>query len=359
MAGARAGGRLAAAGAALLGALLLAAPAPRAQQTDVETWAARLVDDPAMARGDLDSAARGWLDMVRAEPGHPLAEGTLRLMGMIQGRAADPTALASAVLALPATGLTPLGARQLEVLQGVNAAARLPVDDPPADLYPGFLSRAFVLGPLPPLGNPLAERERSPEFAEPGFDQPHAGVEGEVRWRPLPRYPLSRGFEPASLFEPARGWALLAFVFDVPHCGPGWIEIGQRRAGAVLPPYAFSLDGGQPVVIEQLHVEGSPISRTFAMLNSGRNRLVIKCPLDAQPELAVRVLDEQGLPWPGLAEVGDLERAGEPLGPADCRVFAQRPAPPADSIAFLSSLPQRGPDSEALLGLLLCHERGA
>jgi len=336
--------------------VLLAAPARAQQQTDIEAWAARLVDNAALGQGDLDAAIDEWLGMVRAEPGHPLAEGTLRLVGLMQDRAADPAAAAKMILALPAQGLTPLAARQLEVLQGQARATRLPVSDPPADAYPGFLAHAFVLGPLLPLGHPLAARDPSPEFAAPGFDVPHAGVDGEVRWAALDRQPLSRTVAPGEAFEPARGWGLLAFVFDVPECGFAWIEVGQRRAGSTLPPYAFAINDEAPIVVEHLHDDARPVERSFAALRTGRNRLLIKCSLDSQPEFAVRVLDQAGLPWPGLVEVSDLQAAQAPLGRVACFPGDRQFKPPADSIDVLSALTQRGPDSEALLGLLLCQE---
>jgi hypothetical protein len=298
--------------------LLLAVPTRAQQQQDFDTWAKKLVDSEALGAGDLDGAIAEWLSMVRAQPGHPLAEGTLRLVGLMQERAADPAAVAKAVLALPAQGLTPLGARQLAVLQGQARATRLPVSDPPADAFPGWLAHAFVLGPLKPLGHPLAARDPSPEFGDPGFGAPHAGVDGDVRWAALDRHPLSRTLAPAEAFEPARGWALVDFVFDVPECGFGWIEIGQRRAGSALPPYALVINDEPPIVVEHLHDDAPPVERTFAVLRTGRNRLLLKCSLDSQPEFGVRVLDESGLPWPGLVEVRDLKAAGAPLGRAAC-----------------------------------------
>ena len=336
--------------------LLLAVPVRTQQQNDIEAWAAKLVDNAALGQGDLDAAIGEWLGMVRAQPGHPLAEGTLRLVGLLQERAADPAAVAKAVLAMPAQGLTPLGARQLEVLQGQARATRLPVSDPPADAYPGWLAHAFVLGPLKPLGHPLAARDPSPEFGDPGFGEPHEGVDGEVRWAALDRHPLSRTIAPAEAFEPARGWALMSFVFDVPECGFAWIEVGQRRAGSALPPYALVINDEKPSVVERLHDDASPVERTFAVLKTGRNRLLLKCSLDSQPEFGVRVLDEGGLPWPGLVEVRDLKAAAAPLGRSACFPGDRQFKAPPDSVAALSDLPSRGPDSEALLGLLLCQE---
>jgi len=171
--------------------LVIAAPALRAQQTDVEAWATRLVDNAALGAGDLDGAVEEWLGMVAREPGHPLAEGTLRLVGPMLERTADPTLVATRVISLPAQGLSPLAARQLEVLQGVTRATRLPATDPPAEAFPSFLKHGFVLGPLPPLGNPLAARDPSPQYGGPGFDETHDGVDGDVRWLPLQRHALS------------------------------------------------------------------------------------------------------------------------------------------------------------------------
>lgn len=343
-------------GAGALAALLAFGAPLVAQATDTEAWARQLVDNPALAAGDLDAAVGQWLAMVAAEPGHPLAEGTLRLVGLMQDRAADPAAIAQEVLALPAQGLTPLAARQLEVLQGIARASRLPVSDPPAQLYPDFLQQAFVLGPLKPLGNPLAAREPSPEFTEPGFGAAHPGVDGEVRWQPLQRSPLVRAFDPASLYEPARGVGLMAFVFDVPEGGPAWIEVGQRRGGnGLMSPFALSVNGEAPMLVEHLHDDGPPVERRSVMLNAGRNRVVLKCALDSQPEFALRVLDAMGRPRAGLVEIADLSRADAPLGQ---RSAAGSVAlnPLVDSVGFLAALPQRGPDADALLGLLLCQE---
>jgi tetratricopeptide (TPR) repeat protein len=339
-----------------VGGLLLATPALRAQQADVEAWAARLVDNAALGAGDLDGAVEEWLGMVAQEPGHPLAEGTLRLVGLMQERAADPTLVATRVISLPSTGLSPLAARQLEVMQGVIRATRLPVADRPEEAFPSFLKHGFVLGPLPPLGNPLAARDPSPQFGEPAFGKVHVGVDGDVRWLPYERLALSRAFEPALVYEPARGMALLAFVFDVPECGFAWIEIGQRRSGNALAPYAVSINGEPPIVVEHLHEDASPMERHFAALRTGRNRIVIKCALDSRPELALRVLDLQGRPWPGLEEVSALKAADAPLGEPACSPGDKRFVPPADTIAFLDGLAQRGPDSEALLGLLQFQE---
>ena len=67
------------------------------------------------------------------------------------------------------------------------------------------------------------------------------------------------------------------------------------------------------------------------------------------------MLDAEGRPWAGLTEVTDLGRADAPPGPVP--PGGRRPATPlVDVIGFLLSLPQRGPDSDALLGLLLCQE---
>jgi hypothetical protein len=372
--------------AALLALGLLAAAAP-AQDADLATWAQLLVDHPLAARGDRDAVARSTLGLLRDEPAHPLAEAALRLLELQLPELDDPQAVGEEVLALDAAalraaGLSPPAARQLQRLQGQLAAAYAPSAALGADLFPGFLSRFMVLGPLPDAGDPLELRAASPEFTDPGLDREHAtvGLAGKpARWVALARSPLRPCVMAESVLDGTLGWALLACAFDAPG-GPAFVEVETSAAGGqafaigtagggrgrTLNPfgsaaagglgsagdadahaYSFSLNGEPAIVVDPRGRPGSPLRAHPVVLRNGRNRLVFAVPMGEHGALAVRVLGPDGWPLELLVEA----RPGDPLGEP---VAGTPPAaPPPRSVDVLSALPVPGVDEQALLGVLL------
>jgi len=343
-------------------ALALLAPAPRAQDVDVETWAKLLVDHPLAGSGDRDRVVHSWLELLGEEPGHPLAEATLQILSRLEaGDVADSQALAEQVAALDGAGLDPWATHLLHRLQGNLAARRAPVSELGQDRHPDQLSRFAVLGPLPPFDDPLAFRTPRPELTAPGFAAAHAAPDGELRWLALRRSPLRECVLPEAAVDPVTGWALLATCFETAQGGPAWLEVELPRAlsddslfgGAGgnrarnTPGYALAVNEGAPAVVELAGRESASRRMFPVLLRAGRNRVVLQVSLDARTAVALRVLGPDGRPYDGLHEV-DADDA--PLGAA---VPGSAPsALPPDSEAFLAALPARGPDTELLLGLL-------
>ncbi len=343
-------------------ALAFLAPAPRAQDVDVETWAKLLVDHPLAGTGDRDTVVRSWIDLLGEEPDHPLAEATLLLLSRLQvDDVGDAQALADVVAGLDPDGMQPAAAHQLRRMQGNLAARRAPVSELGTDRHADQLSRFAVLGPLPPFDDALAFRTPLAALTAPGFATAHAGADGELRWQPLPRSPLRECVLPDNVVDPSKGWALVAAAFDAPQGGPAWLEIELPRSmpDAALfggaggnrsrpsPGYAVSVNDGAAQVVELVGTESSPRQLLPVLLRAGRNRVVVQLSLDARTALALRVLAPDGNPFPGLVSVGPDD---SPLGAV---VTGALPTDaPQDSEAFLVALNDRGADSEMLLGML-------
>ncbi|MHC5212360.1 MAG: hypothetical protein ACYTG2_16720 [Planctomycetota bacterium] len=340
------------AGACLAGVLcvLPLARAARAQQTDDETWARALVDHPAAAAGDIDGQCRELLELVAREPGHALADAALGIIQLRRPNLHDPTSFARALEAMSADGLTPAAARRLSVLQGNSRAGRMPPDALGADLHPGFLGHAFVLAPLGPLDHPLAYRTPRPEMDAPRFGEEHEGVSGPVRWLAMQRPTTARWLQPSERVAAGRGQALSAVLFDAPGGGPGFVEVEVRTSGGSPASYALALNGETPVVVDRLATPGSSLVAHPVALRDGRNSVMLQTPLDRRVQFALRVLGPDGLPR-AVDEMTDLGEASRPLGP---RGPAQAPRRvPGTSVSYLAGLAERGPDTEALLGVLL------
>jgi len=340
----------------------LLAPAPRAQEIDAETWAKLLVDHPLAGTGDRDAVVRSWLELLAEEPDHPLAEATLQLLARLQvDDVGDAQALAEAVAAIDAGGLQPFAAHQLRRMQGNLAARRAPVAELGIDRHADQLSRFAVLGPLLPFDDQLAFRTPFAELTAPGFSAAHAGADGELRWQPLLRSPLRECVLPDTVIDPVKGWALVAAAFDAPAGGPAWLEIELPRStpdaalfgGAggnrarTSPGYAFSVNDGAAQVVEIIGTESASRWLVPVLLRAGRNRVVLQVSLDARTALALRVLAPDGQAFPGLVSVAPDD------GPLGAVVAGTPPtAIPQDSEAFLAALPDRGADTELLLGML-------
>jgi tetratricopeptide (TPR) repeat protein len=340
---------------ALLCLVALAAPLPtatRAQADDAEAWARAMVDHPAAAAGDLDAQCLDLIGMVAREPGHPLAEAALGIVQLAQPGLHDQAAVARRLEELPADGLTPAAGRRLALLLGASRAGRLPADELPSDLHPDYAGQAFVLAPLGPRANVLAWRTPRPELTEPGFGVEHEGTEGPVRWRPMRRAPLARLLQPAERVAEGRGQALSAVVFDAPGGGPAFVELEVRSGGGGPASYALSINGETPVVVDRLASPGSALAHHGVVLRDGRNRAVLQTSLDRRVQFALRVLGPDGRPRE-VRVVTDPDALDGPLGPAK---DARPPeTPPPTSLAWLDGLARRGPDAEALLGVLRFH----
>jgi len=301
--------------AVALGALALLTPQASGQDIPAETWARLLVDHPLMASGDRDRVLGSWLDLIEEEPGHPLVEGTLKLIeaqGTVQD---DPAAFYARVAELSAEGMDPLAARQHERLTVFTAVRWGPVGQlTPDQLFRSYLGMFEVLGPLGPLGHPLAFTDPPPQLRDPGFLRAHEGVDGDVEWKRV----MLEGHRPYVMANTAlstsNGWALVAARFDVPEGGPAWLEIEAEPGGGDsfafsgatqvptrgAPSYAFSLNGEEPVIVERLSAESGNVWRQPVTLNVGRNQLVLHGALDTGVAFAVRVLGPDGRVYPGL-----------------------------------------------------------
>jgi tetratricopeptide (TPR) repeat protein len=345
--------------ALLMAALCLlagAVPVP-AQDAGLEEFARALVDHPALAAGDTDAHCLALLELVAREPGHPLADAALGVVQLRQSALHDPAALAAALEALPAAGLAPAAARRLGLLKGAARVARAPLDTLVADQWPDHLSRSFVLAPLAPLDHPLAFRTPLAALTAPGFDRAHAGAAGahgpagEVYWRSLQRSPLQRTLQPSEAVTATGGQALSAFLFDVPGGGPAFLELDVRARGQPAS-HALSINGEAPVIVDRLATPGPAVMHYGVSLRDGRNSVLLQTALDQRAQIALRVLGPDGRPRQ-VSPVATLGEAARPLGKrTDGRPPVTAPETGED---VLAKLPARGPDTEALLGLLLFH----
>ncbi|MGQ0552259.1 MAG: tetratricopeptide repeat protein [Planctomycetota bacterium] len=346
---------------------LLFSPGAAAQDPAWEDYARRLVDSPLEATGDRDLLAADWLALLREQPQHPLAEATLRRLASVLDELDDPRAAGEALLALSfpeSTPLTPLAAQRLLRLQALCRTVWSPAEDLGADLFPAYLRQFLVLGPLGPVAHPLGHREARSQFADPGFERAHAsGLPAtlsrlygeELSWAPLERSRLSPFVTPSDLWARARGQVLLAAPFDAPGGGPAWLEIESRGGGRAGPgrlPFQWSLNGAEPQLVESYAEEASAVRRVPVVLRAGRNLLVLQLAL-GNAGFALRLLAPDGRPFPGLVSAA----AGTEQAQMGAEVDASPPQSlPQDAESALLALPARGPDTEALLGLLLCQD---
>ena len=228
----------------------------------------------------ISMAVGPWLSMLAEEPSHPLAEATLRLASLQQDDAADAGALAHAVAGLPSAAVAVGGASARAA--GQRAARHAPGGGQPPDHLSRFPPSAFVLGPLPPLDDPLAEREPSPSSPRPALA------------RRTPAWTVTCAGSRCSA-RPCRGPS------SRPRCS------SPRAAGRCAPFCSTSagrsgVDRDRPAARGQrraalrcraerraghdrraLHDDAAPVERHAALLAAGRNRLVLKCGLDRQP----------------------------------------------------------------------------
>ncbi len=361
-------------GALTPGALTPANPAPgrgelgALDRDQAEIYAALLLDHPLRRAGDRDGLVAAWLDQLEAQPDHPLAEALLRLYGD-SGPVEDPLAQSARLLAVDPGRLAPLAAHRLGVLQAEERLARDPPGSLTEDLFPTSLRAFSLLARGTPLDDPLGLLEDDAWLmdATPDLEQEVVGASGPVRWQPLPRSPLRRFVHPADGVDPPSGWALLTTTFATPRGGPGYIEIdlgssGRLRRGwngrspEVLgnPSYAASVNGGAPLLVDRLGTRRGTVDRLPVVLREGLNRVTLKLQLEADPAVAVRVLDVEGRPWPGLSAATATATASEPLGAV---VEAVPPPPLVDAETRLAGIADRGPFAEALLGLLAYSDR--
>lgn len=352
------------------------APSP-VQATDLETWAADLVAPPSLAAGDRDAALHGWLDRLDAEPDHPLAEATLRLVAAALTDVADPAALRQRLAGLDPSRFEP-GARGLAArLVGRARSAEPGACAEGQDHHPRQLGLARVLAPLGPLGHPEAFRHDPQLLADPGFDRAHPGLDGEVRWRPLRRAGERAAFDPDDALIGGDGWALMALSFDVPAGGPAWLEVdlgdgaGSSFTGDLgttlsfgdsafrgwllganrTPPgYALSVNGAAPVVVDPVSAPVGAVQRHPLVLREGRNDLLLRFEVQAGFAPALAVLGADGLPVPGLEERLTPAPVGQPVD-----VAPPGPWPFGSAAALEGELP--GPATRALRGLLSALDR--
>jgi tetratricopeptide (TPR) repeat protein len=352
----------------LLGALALLTPRGSGQDIPAETWARLMVDHPLAAKGDRDRVLGSWLDLIEEEPGHPLVEGTLRLIESQGGVMDDPAGFQARVAEFSPEGMDALARRQLErmAMRAFIGWAPLPWGSQ-APQFETYLDEYAVLGPLGPVGNPLAFSEPPAQLRDPGFERAHAGVDGEVRWQSVMRHRYGPYVMANAALSDNSGWALVAARFDVTEGGPAWLEIDavpgggpgfpfsgtSRVASRGTPSYAFSLNGEEPVIVERMSRETGAVRRQAVTLHTGRNRIVLHGALDSGVSFAVRVLGSDGRVYPGLSQPGpDAPLVATPLGaPVD---VAPPSEPLSDSEAWLlrQSGLDRSADLLALAGVL-------
>ncbi len=342
-------------------AFALCAALARGQDTDVETYARLLVAHPAEGSGDGDAVVSTWLDLLEREPGHLLAEAACTLLEERLPELAAPRAAAERLLRLEAQGFSPLGRHALVLAQARARLEFAPLSELPADLYPDYLARFLVLGPLPPLADPAAGLAAPELFADPGLEREHETLLGKARWRPALRPGTALFLSPGDAFFPRGGYVMTAACFDLEKGGPGWLEIdigatGQPRAEDTYDPsYAWSVNGSPPVFVDLFRADVPRLLCFNVSLRSGRNQLVLRSSLDAPVSFAIRVLGLDGLPCPGLTQADGVR----PLGGED---DADHPAQGVGrgqfgAEEFLEWMPVRGPCAEALLGVLRFADR--
>ncbi|MDG2148694.1 MAG: hypothetical protein P8N09_04135 [Planctomycetota bacterium] len=346
--------------------------APRAGGPDAEAWAWDLVGPADGRTGDRDAIARRWLSHVAEQPGHPLAEASLRLVDAVQLDLADPLAFRKALLELGTpSGLSPAARMELDRLQAEARLADSLTDLLEEDQFPGVLKAYDVLGPLGPVQDPRA-MAMEPEFiADPGFDVTHSGVLGEVRWLPLERSIYSGVIDPTDVLTQALGWCVVAARFEVPHGGPAWLEIdlgsGAGRsargfAGAVfsygragflplspMASYSYSLNGEASTIVDYLGAERSALTRVPVVLRDGANRILVRMRSAYAAEISISVHAPDGSAYPGLS--GGRSAAG--LGVTVSEPLVEMKLNDAES--YLSN--EQGPGAEALLGFLQMLDR--
>ncbi|MCK6448150.1 MAG: hypothetical protein L6Q99_17320 [Planctomycetes bacterium] len=351
----------------------LSAGASRAGvEPDVEGFARLLVGDADPRATQRENLAE-WLAAIAAEPEHPLVEGSLRLVAASAELCASTPELADAALALSGERMGFRAKGELARLQGRIRAARAPLAAPLADAFPGWLSRFSVLGPLGPLDDVDGARRESARLAEPGFEREHAGVRGtKLRWLARSRSPL----EPTTprldfVLGSALGHALVAFEFESASTAPAWLEIDARdgRTGFVFdvasvrdapwrgsvedPSFDWCLNGEVSGRVDFRAAARSALELVPVRVARGMNVLVLSVATDAGATFAVRVLDERGEPLAGVAEPQD--EFGRDRSP---REFGAAQPPRAltglelESAAQLAALADRGPCTEAVLGVL-------
>lgn len=370
----RAAGFLLALGVAVTGVGASArAPAAVVEPRVDEDYARALLEDHVLRAGEVDAVAREWIERLGREPAHPLAQVALAFVDRWLDRAEDPEAVRDALLALPDAGLAPAAREVLRRLQAEVRRARLLLDAPldelrSAELHPDHLRHVAVLGPLGPLGDPLAVERLGERLADPGFEHEHdpaPGVSGRLTWRALDRSGLQPWVAPADALWPMAGLALLAADVDVERAGPAWLEVdlsatspaarlndastsprGDWFARVGNPSFQWSLNGSPARLVELVGAERRDVEHLPVTLRAGRNRLLLLVSLEAGPRVALRLLAPDGAPLEGARSVPGVPRgdAAEPGGEV------APPAGPFPEVLAHLRAGERGPYAEALLG---------
>lgn len=349
-------------------ALVLAFALCFAPSTDVETWARALVGttDPTVTQRD---AAQRWLELVAAEPSHPLVEATLRLIAADEGLLASTPALGDRILGLSSAGMSFRAKGELARLQGSVRAVRAPLEGTPVDAYPGWLARFSVLGPLGPFDDLDAARHEEARLSEPGFDREHDGPLGaKLRWLDRARAPLDASTPRLDAVLGAReGHSLIAFRFDAERAAPAWLELDARDGkGAFVfdvastqdrpwtysivdPSFDWKFNGAESGRVDFRAAPRSALELAPVRVARGANVLVLSVETASEATFAVRLLDVDGEPLAGLvqpsrADARNYDDVRAPTG-ADARA--------TDSVALVDALGAHGPCTDAVLGIAL------
>ncbi len=372
----------------LLAILSCVAPvrAGQAQTDDVEKVARFLLDTPIYSSGDWFASVEGLAGWLREHADHPLADAGLGMLESLGEEPDDAAFLAERVLDLdPAAPWGSVAARRLGVLRGRASMVLAPLGADPQDLHPQFLHRFLVmdlLGWMALEGSDIPASESGSfwrraidpiAYLEPSWipldveddRKPADPGHGTPSWKVVERSPWRRDVHPLdALPADARGQLWLASLFDVAQGGPAWIEVetigfgdlvGRDFAGSV-PGYAVRIDDGEAQVSTQLEGEQPEVIAYGTVLRTGRNHIEIQTSLTGgvEPRFAIRVLAPDGTPYPGVVNEWKDEGVRSALGTA---VAAKPPsAPLVGSIEYLQALPERGPEADALLGLLLARD---
>jgi hypothetical protein len=351
---------LAALGAPLAAPARAQAVAPaRAEAVGAADWAAALLESPHFFADDRDERAAELLALIERAPDHPLVELGLRVLRDFS--ADKQRAFVERCLALDPGRMTPAARAEFEALRVVRAAERASLGSaPPADLARDRLRPSLVIGPLPDVYDRAA---RLALLEAPNFAGDRPGYPGKrERWTPCVQPKLELFVDPDELVDEEYGWGAVAFGFRAAQGGPAWIELdvggdvgpnwattrSWRDGGALSeiddPSLDLRINDAPSVHLDLLSRERVKKLRYPTVLRTGGNQVLVALNLGARLRIAVRVLDANGAPYPGL----EGEAAAPQLGAS---VAAEPPQTPVmDALAWLEAQGDTSPRGLALHG---------
>ncbi|TAJ16006.1 MAG: hypothetical protein EPO68_11830, partial [Planctomycetota bacterium] len=258
-----------------------------------EEGARALVASPLEAAGPRQALLESWVESLERAPTDPLADAAIALVRARFDEAEDPLPLAQRVLALDASRCEPVAERELLLLQGALASAHwslAELEQRGAALAPGWIRHWWTLGPLGPIGDPLALADApgaTATLVAPGLARAHIDARGRAAaWRTLELPPWQVRFAPENAVAPDAGWMLVATAFATAASVPAWLELdargsvglrafelvqGSERPSGDLgnPSFAWSLNGAPPRNVDFAAGERSGLERAPVLLREG------------------------------------------------------------------------------------------